>query len=210
MASSTRQSLLALQEKLNSQSGVNLDLAKEFFAIANALQQSAQLRSLLSDPSAESSAKEKVVDSVFAAASSQAKETAKLAAKLRWSSTRDLAAALEVIGVRAIASQSKNLDSLQTELFEIQQLVAKDSELELALSTTRVSPAGKQELVGKLLRGKVSEAAWLLPLRLFSQGPSSASLRSLNSMDFGLQNLLASPSHASELQGRCLASSLRD
>ncbi|MEY3327069.1 MAG: hypothetical protein RL044_1022, partial [Actinomycetota bacterium] len=39
MASSTRQSLLALQEKLNNQSGVNLDLAKEFFAIANALQQ---------------------------------------------------------------------------------------------------------------------------------------------------------------------------
>ncbi len=62
MASSTRQSLLALQEKLNNQSGVNLDLAKEFFAIANALQQSAQLRSLLSDPSAESSAKEKVVE----------------------------------------------------------------------------------------------------------------------------------------------------
>ena len=165
MASSTRQSLLALQEKLNNQSGVNLDLAKEFFAIANALQQSAQLRSLLSDPSAESSAKEKVVDSVFAAASVTAKETAKMAAKLRWSATRDLAAAFEVIGVRAIAAQSKNLDSLQTELFEIQQLVAKDSELELALSTTRVSPAGKQDLVGKLIGGKVSEAALALSVQ---------------------------------------------
>ncbi len=162
MASSTRQSTLALQEKLNSQAGINLELAKEFFAIANSLQQSAQLRSLLSDPSVESAAKEKVVDSVFAAASSSAKETAKLAAKLRWSSTRDLAAAFEVIGVRAVAAQSKNLDALQTELFEIQQLVAKDSELELALSTTRVSPAGKQDLVGKLLGGKVSEAALAL------------------------------------------------
>jgi F-type H+-transporting ATPase subunit delta len=159
MASSTRQSALALQEKLNTQSGVSLELAEEFFTISNVLQQSAQLRSLLSDPSAASIDKEKIVDSVFAAASTPAKEIAKHAAKFRWSSTRDLAAAFEVIGVRSIAAQSRDLDALQTELFEMQQLVAKDSELELALSTSRVSPAGKQDLVSKLLSGKVSDAA---------------------------------------------------
>lgn len=162
MASSTRQSTLALTEKVASQSGVNLDLASEFFAIANALQQSAQLRSLLSDPSAEKAAKEKVVDSVFAGASGSAKETAKFAASLRWSATRDMAAAFELIGVRAVASQSKQLDALQTELFEIQQVVGKDSELELALSTTRVSPAGKQELVSKIFTGRASDAALVL------------------------------------------------
>jgi len=68
MASSTRQSTQALQEKLHSQSGVDLKLAEELFAFANALQSSAQLRSLLSDPSAEAAGKEKVIDSVFAAA----------------------------------------------------------------------------------------------------------------------------------------------
>lgn len=162
MASSTRQSTQALDEKLNSISGVSLDLAGELFAIANALQQSAQLRSLLSDPSAEGADKGRIVDSVFASASSTAKETAKFASKLRWSAARDLAAAFELIGVRAVASQSKALDNLQTELFEIQQLMARDSELELALSTTRVSSAGKQELVAKLLAGKVSESAMLL------------------------------------------------
>lgn len=162
MSSSTRQSTQALQEKLNSLSSVNLELAGEFFAIANALQQSAQLRSLLSDPSAESAAKDKVIDSVIAQGSAGAKEMAKYAAKLRWSASRDMAAAFELIGVRAVASQSKALDSLQAELFEIQQLVAKDSELELTLSTTRFSSLGKQELVSKLLSGKVSESALAL------------------------------------------------
>lgn len=162
MSSSTRQSTQALQEKLNSLSSVNLELAGELFAIANALQQSAQLRSLLSDPSAESAAKDKVIDSVIAQGSAGAKELAKYAAKLRWSASKDMAAAFELIGVRAVASQSKALDSLQGELFEIQQLVAKDSELELTLSTTRFSSLGKQELVSKLLSGKVSESALAL------------------------------------------------
>jgi F-type H+-transporting ATPase subunit delta len=66
-----------------------------------------------------------------------------------------MAAAFELIGVRAIASQSKSLDALQSELFEIQQLVSGDSELELTLSTTRFSSSAKQELVEKLLAGKV-------------------------------------------------------
>lgn len=162
MASSTRQSTQALQQKLNSLSSVNLELAGEFFAIANALQQSAQLRSLLSDPSAERVAKDRVIDSVIAEASANAKEMAKQAANLRWSSSRDMAAALELVGVRAVASQSKALDSLQSELFEIQQLVAKDSELELTLSTTRFSSLAKQELVTKLLAGKVSESSLAL------------------------------------------------
>lgn len=162
MASSTRQSTQALQEKLHSQSGVDLKLAEELFAFANALQSSAQLRSLLSDPSAEAAGKEKVIDSVFAAATPKAKELAKFAANLRWSSAKDMAAALELIGVRSIASQSKALDALQSELFEIQQVVSQDSELELTLSTTRFSALAKQDLVEKLFNGKVKADALAL------------------------------------------------
>jgi len=162
MASSTRQSTQALQEKLHSQSGVDLKLAGELFAFANALQSSAQLRSLLSDPSAEAAGKEKVIDSVFAAATPKAKELAKFAANLRWSSAKDMAAALELIGVRSIASQSKSLDALQSELFEIQQVVSQDSELELTLSTTRFSSLAKQDLVEKLFNGKVKADALAL------------------------------------------------
>ena len=162
MASSTRQSTKAMQEKLHGQSGVDLKLAEELFAVANALQTSAQLRSMLSDPSAETAGKDKVIDSVFAGANATTKSLAKHAASLRWSSPRDMAAAFERIGVRAAASQSKSLDALQSELFEVQQLIAKDSELELTLSSTRFSAAAKQELVAKLLSGKVSGDALAL------------------------------------------------
>ena len=85
-----------------------------------------------------------------------AKNLAKAAAGMRWSATRDIAAALEQAGVRAVASQSKDLDALQTELFEIGQLSSHDAELELALSSTRASQEGKADLVGKLLGKKVS------------------------------------------------------
>ena len=162
MASSTRQSRLALQEKLDKLSGIDLKLSGELFTISNAIQQSAQLRSMLSDPSAEAASKEKVVDAVFAGAMDAAKNLAKAAAGMRWSATRDIAAALEQAGVRAVASQSKDLDSLQTELFEIGQLSSHDAELELALSSTRASQEGKADLVGKLLGKKVSEAALVL------------------------------------------------
>ena len=117
---------------------------------------------MLSDPSAEAASKEKVVDAVFAGAMDAAKNLAKAAAAMRWSATRDIAAALEQDGVRAVASQSKDLDSLQTELFEIGQLSSYDAELELALSSTRASQEGKADLVGKLLGKKVSDAALAL------------------------------------------------
>ena len=58
--------------------------------------------------------------------------------------------------------KAKDLDGLQTELFEIGQLSSHDPELELALSSTRASQEGKAELVGKLLGAKVSDAALVL------------------------------------------------
>ena len=44
MASSTRQSRQAIQQKLESLGTVELQLALELFAVSNALQQSSQLR----------------------------------------------------------------------------------------------------------------------------------------------------------------------
>ena len=159
MASSTRQARQAIQQKLDGLGSVDLQLALELFAISNALQSSSQLRSLLSDPSAEQHTKEGAVNKVFGGLSERARELARFGASLRWSATRDLAAAFEVLGVRAVAAQSKSLDALQSELFEIQQLSANDPELELALSSTRAAAEGKEKLVQQLLAGKASEDA---------------------------------------------------
>ena len=160
MASSTRQSRIVAEGALDALGSVKLATATELFAAANALQSSKHLRSALSDPSAEAASKEQLVHKVFGPKlSGEVVQVLIAVAKARWSSPRDMADCLESLGVRAIARSSNDLDGLQTELFEIQQVVTSDSELELALSSTRANGDQKQALVSKLLQGKVSETS---------------------------------------------------
>ena len=162
MASSTRSSRAAALEALSAVSESNLTHAGELFAASNALQQSSQLRSALSDPSAEASSKEQLVRAVFGAKfSAEATNLIVTLAKLRWSASRDLPATLESLGVRVVAATS-DIDQLQSQLFAIEQLASEDGELELALSSTKTDVASKQSLVEKLVSGKVSKEALLL------------------------------------------------
>lgn len=166
MASSTRQARIVAQEALDALGSVNLATATELFAAANALHSSKQLRAALSDPSAEAASKEQLVHKVFG--SKLSKEVVSVLVTVvqsRWSSPRDMADSMESLGVRALARASKNLDGLQVELFEIQQLVSVDPELELALSSTRATAEQKQALVSKLIAGKTSEPALELALQ---------------------------------------------
>lgn len=165
MASSTRQSRLASEALLAGVSAPSLELAEELFLIANALQSSTQLRSLLSDPSAEGNSKDQIVSRVFGKLSSEAQGLIKQMSKLRWSTTRDLADAAERLGVRTIASvvsKSGEIETLQSEIFQMGEIASSDSELELALSATRVTANVKQELIANLFAKKVSAASLLL------------------------------------------------
>jgi F-type H+-transporting ATPase subunit delta len=160
MASSTRQARIVAEGALDALSGVTLRTATELFAAANALHSSKKLRAALSDPSAEAGSKEQLVQKVFGSKlSSEVVKVLIICANERWSSPRDMADSIEALGVRAVARSTKDLDGLQTELFEIQQLVGSDPELELALSATRATGEQKQKLVARLLAGKVSETA---------------------------------------------------
>ncbi len=166
MASSTRAAKLAAEQALASLSGLTLSTASELFAVANALQESAQLRSLLTDPSAAVSGKEKVIRSVFGAKLSDVALNLTITlAKQRWSATRDIAKVAEQLAVRIVASVSADIDKLQEELFSLQQVIAGDNELELALSSNRASAEQKQALVKSLVSGKLSAAAELLVLQ---------------------------------------------
>jgi F-type H+-transporting ATPase subunit delta len=163
MASSTRTSKIAAGEALAAISNVSLSTALEIFAASNALQQSSQLRSALSDPSAEAAGKQQVVKAVFGAKfSGEVQSLILTLSNLRWSSSRDLPATLEQLGVRIIARLSSNIDSLQAELFAVEQLASSDGELELALSSTKGTVEQKQALISKLVSGKVSEQAMAL------------------------------------------------
>ena len=165
MASSTRAARLAALEALNAIPNASLTTAQQLFAASNALQSSAQLRSALSDPSAEAAKKEQVVRAVFGAKfSPEALSLIITLAKLRWSAARDLAATLELLAVRVVASGS-SIDQLQAELFGIEQLGSQEPELELALSSNKSSAEAKQALIQKLVGGKVSEAALALAVQ---------------------------------------------
>ena len=166
MASSTRAAKLAAEQALGSLSGLTLETAAELFAVANALQESAQLRSLLTDPSAAVAGKEKVVRSVFGGKISDASLNLTITlAKLRWSATRDMAKVAEQLAVRVVAGVSADAHALQAELFWLEQLIAQDNELERALSSNRASGEQKQALVKTLISGKLSAAAELLALQ---------------------------------------------
>ena len=163
MASSTRQSRLLAEQELSKLGDVGLLMTSELFAATNALLSSPQLRSALSDPSAQAAGKSKLVEAVFGPKLS--KETVGLLGKMaqmRWSATRDLALTAEALGVRAAAAASKDIDAVQAELFAVGQIVSSDPQLELALSSTRASVEAKMVLVAKLLNGKATETTSIL------------------------------------------------
>jgi F-type H+-transporting ATPase subunit delta len=163
VASSTRASKIAAEQALAEIGSANLNTAAELFAIANALQLSKQLRLLLSDPSAEAKTKDEIVAKVFGPkVSSESLALMMVLAKLRWSKTRDLPAALEELGVRVIAQNAESMEALQAQIFQVQQLVSSDPELELALANTRATVAQKQLLIHALTFGKINESAQAL------------------------------------------------
>jgi F-type H+-transporting ATPase subunit delta len=164
MASSTRQSLAAAKEALNPLlAKADLKFAEEIFAIGAAVASSAQLRSILSDPSAEAKAKSGALTAVFGkGVSAPALEFANSLVGLRWSTGQDLVAAFEqlaVFTVAAIAAKGKKLSTVESELFAFQTAVDSDQELQFALGDNAATDEAKAALVATLLKGKASDEA---------------------------------------------------
>jgi len=167
MASSTRQSLAQAKSALSPLlAKADLKFAEEIFAIGAAVASSTQLRSILSDPSAEAKAKEGALNAVFGkSASSAALEFATSLVSLRWSTGQDLVGAFEqlaVFAVAAIATNKKQLASVESDLFAFKQAVDSDQELQFALGDRLASDEAKLELVATLTKGKVADESALL------------------------------------------------
>jgi F-type H+-transporting ATPase subunit delta len=181
MASATRQStakaLAALKPLLAK---ADIKFADELFAVGAVLASSAQLRGILSDPSAELDAKAGVVKSVFGkAASKTSLDFLNSLVSLRWSRPRDLANVLETLAVHtvaSIASKAKKLDAVEAALFGFQQAIDTDSELQFALADKNASADAKTKLVDALLKGKATpEAALLIRRAITGSGTRRAS-----------------------------------
>ena len=167
MASSTRQSLAAAKTALTPLlAKADLKFAEEIFAIGAAVASSSQLRSILSDPSAEAKAKSGALSAVFGKnVSSSALEFATALVELRWSTGQDLVSAFEqlaVYAVAAIAANNKKISDVESELFAFKQAVDSDQDLQFALGDRLASEEAQLALVATLIKGKVSEEAAVL------------------------------------------------
>lgn len=82
------------------------------------------------------------------------------AVRARWSAARDLADALELLGVEAqvaAADRAGRLDAVEDELFRTGRIVAGSPDLRVALSDRSAPVESRMALIEGLLEGKASE-----------------------------------------------------
>lgn len=166
MGSATTQARRATTAALGAASGIDLDVARELFAAARAVDDSSQLSGALADSAASPAARRRVVADVFGAAVKPT--TASLlttAVEQRWSSPGDLVDGIQELAVRAAAVADASAD-VEAELFAFSRTIADNPELELALGSRLGEAPAKAALVESLLRGRASEAAALIAASL--------------------------------------------
>jgi F-type H+-transporting ATPase subunit delta len=135
-------------------------VADDLFNVAAVLVTEPSLRRVLTDLSLPSAAKSDLVRQMFDGKLFGASlDLVASAAGARWASTRDLADALEQLGVVAVvraAEQVGEADALEDQLFSFGQLVSTTHELRDALSDPARSSADKRALLRGLLDGKAT------------------------------------------------------
>lgn len=141
------------------------DLGRDLFALAELLRRQPALRRAVTDISTPAEAKAALVrdllgDKVGAAALDVLAE----AVGLRWVASRDLADALEHLGVIAVVRSAGRRDAerLADELFVIGQTVEENADLRIALSDPARSIEDKRALLRGLLEGRALPATIML------------------------------------------------
>jgi len=156
MGSATRSAIGSARTALSSARGIDLEAGEQLLACARTIAGSLQLLSALSNPSASAAGTSTLIDTIFAELDAPARELLRGMVANRWSSGDDLLAAIEEIGIRAIAATTSTPGSIEAELFELGRAVTSNAELELAISSKRGTTASKLALVTDLLGGRAS------------------------------------------------------
>ncbi len=135
-------------------------IAGELFTVAATLSSEGALRRFATDASLPTEAKTGLVGEVFGGKVSDATlAVLSSAVGRRWTAGRDLADALEHLGVVALVKSSgKDADRLADELFAFAQAVKDNPELRDALADPTRSTADKRSLLDTLLGGKATAA----------------------------------------------------
>ncbi|MBG6054557.1 F-type H+-transporting ATPase subunit delta [Salinibacterium sp. CAN_S4] len=170
MGSATRVALAEARTALGSlDTGNALEAGQQLFSAGRVIGDSAQLRSMLADPSVAATEKGAVIDSLFSSFGSSARALLSGLVASRWSTQDQLLAGIEEIGIRAVARSAPGGLSIESELFAFGAAVSSDAELELAVGSKLGSNAAKSALVGALLKGKSSEQSLAILNHLVQQ-----------------------------------------
>lgn len=169
MGSASRVALAASITALGAEKGVTRATGEELLSAGRDIAGSPQLRSVLVDPSIGAADKAKLIGSIFRGLGAPAERLLVGLVTARWSDSDELIDGVEQIGIRAIAGAVGGA-TLEAELFAFGRAVSSDPELELAVGSTLGEPAGKAELVSRLLDGK-ADAGTVAILRHLVQSP---------------------------------------
>ncbi|GAA3038157.1 F0F1 ATP synthase subunit delta [Microbacterium dextranolyticum] len=177
MGSATTQALATTTAELSAASVSDLSIARELFAAAREIADSAQLSGALSAWGAPAAARAQVARAVFAGFAPVTVQLLVTAVSERWSSTEDLISGIEELAIRAAALGAPGTD-VEGELFQVARTVAANPELELALGSRLGDASAKGVLVEKLLNGRAGEATTLIAAQLVQQ-PRERRVRAL-------------------------------
>jgi F-type H+-transporting ATPase subunit delta len=165
LGGSSRQGLLALRGALDGQlksassaecTALSADLLKALAAIAS----SVGLRRALTDPARDHESKLVLINDLFGKEiNAKALALLSTAAASRWSTSGEIADALEQIAVEAEATAANldgTIDRLEDELFTFSRLLVDNNDLRLALNDRADSTDRKRALAEAIFAGKVS------------------------------------------------------
>ena len=131
----------------------------ELLSVVDLLDREIGLRRAVSDTSAAPEARTALVRGIFEGKLSEPSlKVLDIVAGSRWSSPRQLTDGLEELGRSALltaAEKTGNVDAVESELFQVARVVARNPELETALSDLTGSADAKRTLVRGLFADKV-------------------------------------------------------
>jgi F-type H+-transporting ATPase subunit delta len=161
----SRASLAALRDRL-APATKGADVAavgQELFGVASVLDLNPALRRALTDPSRRDDDRANLVADLFGdKVSPQALELVTSAVRAAWSRQRDLADALEYLGVLAqvqVADQEGDLEELEDDLFRFSRIVVGEDALRRALTDSAAPADSRAALARTLLEGKAVPSA---------------------------------------------------
>ena len=165
LGGSSRQALLALRGALDEQlkgasSAECTALSADLFKALGALASSIGLRRALTDPARDHASKTALINDLFGSQiGAKAVSLLVSAASFRWSSSSEIADAIEQIAVEAEATAANGenaLDRVEEELFLFSRLIVTSNELRLALNDRADSTDRKVALVDSIFAAKAA------------------------------------------------------